>query len=369
MLIRRSSFIMEMNTAVRKNTFLILFAIGLLLLTGCAGSRYYYTETIYYQPIEKDSVLREFTLDPELEDTILSLDPDQISEQDIKEVLSRAPAPRIMNIHGGIYPVYLAMKSFSKFLIRMGYPEGRIRNPEDGSYSYSCYEDSERLAGFIAWYYEREGMRPMVVGHSQGGMQTVKILHVLSGAFGKSVFVWNPLTEMQEDIDNIIDPLTGRERPVVGIRVSYATAVGAGGITRLLPNQWNMFTRLRKIPDSVEEFTGFHMGLDIFGGDFMGFGSSNKYEPNGTAQVRNVELPVSYSHVFVPFTQHLAKEKDMRDWINNYVPTEKPVLNVTFESSSANILWAADVWHSIKKHWVIELQRLILAKRNLYDAG
>ena len=42
--------------------------------------------------------------------------------------------------------------------------------------------------------------------------------------------------------------------------------------------------------------------------------------------------------------------------------SEKPVLNVTFESSSTNILWAADVWHSIKKHWVLELQRLIRAK-------
>ena len=54
----------------------------------------------------------------------------------------------------------------------------------------------------------------------------------------------------------------------------------------------------------------------------------------------------------------------MRDWINNYLPSEKPVLDVTFESSSTNILWAADVWHSIKKHWVLELQRLIRAKRD-----
>jgi len=29
-----------------------------------------------------------------------------------------------------------------------------------------------------------------------------------------------------------------------------------------------------------------------------------------------------------------------------------------------NILWAADVWHSIKKYRVLELQQLIRAKRN-----
>lgn len=350
---------------MKKNTPILLFVVSMLFLTGCASTHYRYTYPLYYQDIEKGSVLRQFALDPQLEDKILSIDPEHISEKDIKESLSDVPAPRIINIHGGIYPVYLAMKSFSKFLIGMGYPEEKIRNPYDGSYSYSCYESSEKLAGLIAWYYEREGMRPIIVGHSQGGMQTVKVLHELSGSFHESMSVWNPLTEKTEDRDTIIDPLTGDERPVVGIQVSYATAVGGGGLTRLLPNQWNMFTRLRKIPNSAKEFTGFHMGLDIFGGDFMGFGSSNEYEPNGTARVRNVMLPASYSHVFVPFTKHLAKEKEMRDWINNYLPSEKPVLDVSFESSSTNILWAADVWHSIKKHWVLELQRLIHAKRDM----
>jgi hypothetical protein len=27
------------------------------------------------------------------------------------------------------------------------------------------------------------------------------------------------------------------------------------------------------------------------------------------------------------------------------------------------VLWAADVWHSIKKHWCLEAQRLIRAQR------
>ena len=27
--------------------------------------------------------------------------------------------------------------------------------------------DSEELTGMIAWYYEHEGLRPMMVGHSQ----------------------------------------------------------------------------------------------------------------------------------------------------------------------------------------------------------
>ena len=32
------------------------------------------------------------------------------------------------------------------------------------------------------------------------------------------------------------------------------------------------------------------------------------------------------------------------------------------EGDSMNILWAADVWYSIKKHWVLEAQRFLRAK-------
>jgi hypothetical protein len=32
------------------------------------------------------------------------------------------------------------------------------------------------------------------------------------------------------------------------------------------------------------------------------------------------------------------------------------------------VLWAADVWHSIKKHWCLEAQRLIRAQRESDDA-
>ena len=44
----------------------------------------------------------------------------------------------------------------------MGYPGASITNPGDGTYTFSCYESSEKIAGVIAWYYEREGLRPMM---------------------------------------------------------------------------------------------------------------------------------------------------------------------------------------------------------------
>jgi len=47
------------------------------------------------------------------------------------------------------------------------------------------------------------------------------------------------------------------------------------------------------------------------------------------------------------------------------MPSEEPRLDVQLIRQAMNILWAADVWYSIKKHWVLELKRLIEAKRRL----
>ena len=41
---------------------------------------------------------------------------------------------------------------------------------------------------------EREGLRPMMVGHSQGGMQVVKVLRKLAGLSSSELHVCNPLT-------------------------------------------------------------------------------------------------------------------------------------------------------------------------------
>lgn len=332
-----------------------------LLLSGCATRPQSNPDRPRAPQSEPASLPGGLALARELEDKILALDPERVTEKEIREVLSLAPAPRVVNIHGGIYPVHLLMLSFSQFLIGMGYPEASLFNPANDTFTVSCYRSSEQLAGMIAWHYEREGLRPMIVGHSQGGMQAVKILHKFAGPSSSKLAVWNPVTRMSEARFDITDPLTGKTRPVVGLQVCYATAVGSGGLTRLMPNQWGINPKLRQIPDSVDEFTGFYKGFDLLGGDLGK--SSNQYKSAGTAVVRNVRLPVTYNHLIVPATKHLLKSQAIKDWINDYQPTDAPQLDVQFDSDTTNILWATDVWHSIKKHWVLELQRFIRAKR------
>jgi hypothetical protein len=298
-------------------------------------------------------------LTPELQQQILRLNPNQVSSSDIQNILSHTPAPRILLIHGGVWLVIPRMISFADFLTSMGYPAASLTNAHDGTYTISCYESSDMIAGTIAFYYEKEGLRPILIGHSQGAMQIVKVLHKLEAPHSHSIPVWNPYSWSAEPRTEIIDPLTQQPQPVVGLTIPYATGMGGGGVTRLMPNQWDMLGRLRSIPNSVEEYTYFYKHFDLLGGDWLGYGPANLSKPKGTAAVRNVRLPTGYHHGSVPDTRHLAQNPEIVEWINHYNPLSPPDSVPDFSSDSRNILWAADVWFSIKKHWVLELQRWI----------
>jgi hypothetical protein len=337
----------------------LLAGCGIYHRQGLAPARLLQVQSNFTGPASRFS--------SEIEENILALNPTNVTAQDVHDVLSHAPAPRVINIHGGLASVIPRMVSFSEFLIGMGYPAISLTNPSDGTYSFSCYESSEEIAGVIAWFYEKEGLRPLMVGHSQGGIQVVKVLYRFAAKPSAKLHVWNPLTWQKEERCEIVDPLTGQKCPVAGLRLPYVTSVGAGGLTRVLPNQWDMNFRLRTIPDSVEEFTGFCKEYDLLGGDFLGYGPANHFKSGGVAVVRNVWLPTEYKHGEIPDTKHLLNSQQIREWIDNYRPAPEPVvtptINTQFDADSSHVLWAADVWYSIKKHWVLELQRLLRAQR------
>jgi hypothetical protein len=329
--------------------------------SGCARSEYSYRGANYETRIAKGAVLRSISLDPATEDGVLALVPERISQREIRDVLSRAPAPRVVILDGSLPLV--TMESFSEFLIDMGYPEEKVRKPNGGGYSYNGFTDSKRLAGTVAWYYEKEGMMPMLIGHSQGGMLAIKVLHELAGAFHENIPVWNPLTNEAEERIAIIDPITGQTRAVIGLQVRYAAAITTGKVARILLGQWSMFPKVREIPDTVEEFTGFSLTWDLIAGNF---GSAAEYHPLGSATVRNVTLPGEYTHITVPLTRHLAANEVTRGWIDRYVPTsEVPALPSNVDVDTQNILHAAEIWYHVKKYWCLEAQRLIRARRSM----
>ncbi len=348
---------MEPRKQLRPALVLIAFA-----LSACAPLPPLTVPAEDLRPVAPGSVLQSFAIDPSVEDRILAIDPDHVTDGDVRDALAKGPTPRIFEVHGGIYPVHLLMESFSHFLVGMGYPENRIRNAGDGTYSNSPYEDSERQAGEIAWYYEHEGLRPMLVGHSQGGIQVVKILHELAGSFGDEVPVFNPLTGIREARNTIVDPITGAVRRTTTLSVAYASVVGTGGWALVIPVHWKVVSMIRSIPDSVDEFTGYRIGLDFFAWDAPGLEEVKTFHATGKAQVRNITLPAQYSHVFVPQSADLAEDPAMRAWINAFDPDHLPTTPPPGAGPN-NAMWAADVWHSIKKQWALEAQRFIRARR------
>jgi hypothetical protein len=250
---------------IRVHPALKFFAAALcgLVVGGCATPRTAPPPSLASAAVGQN-VLRGLAYDRATEDRVLAMNPESVSPDDVK-VLAAGPTPRIVLLHGGIYPVHMAMTSFGGFLTDMGYPEAKIRNPADGSWSHSPYENAVQQAGLLAWYYEHEGLRPMMIGHSQGGIQAVKILRELDGQYGDKVVVWGPYDNADNNRTSYVDPLTGAERPVIGgMVVPYVSVVAAGGAALILPNQWSMVGNLRAIPNTVEDFTGYSLGLDIW---------------------------------------------------------------------------------------------------------
>jgi hypothetical protein len=303
-------------------------------------------------------------LDSTTEDRILALDPEALSAADVRDVLSLAPAPRIIALQGSV-PL-ITMQPFAEFLIAMGFPERQLADPKSGALSYSSSGSSAELAGAVAWYYETDGLTPMLIGHSQGGMLAIKVLHELAGSFGSEVDVWNPLTDSSEHRTWIRDPRSGAIRPVIGLRLPYVAALATGKLPRLLLGQWSMLKKVREVPDTVEEFSGYTIEWDPIAGTFPG---SEPYRATGTATVRNITLSAATSHIGMPLARDLARNAVTRAWIEAYRPEENPPLPAGAEVDTANLLHAADIWFSVKKHWCIELQRSIRARRGDAAAG
>src|SRR4030095_767173 len=75
------------------------------------------------------------TLDRSLAMRVLALDPERLSAADVRDTLSRVPAPHVIALSGSV--ALVTMQPFAEFLAEMGYPRPRLVNPRDGSLSYS----------------------------------------------------------------------------------------------------------------------------------------------------------------------------------------------------------------------------------------
>jgi len=152
---------------------------------------------------------------------------------------------------------------------------------------------------------------------------------------------------------------------VIGTSVSYASALGAGGWALVLPNQWENLATLWTIPENVDQFTGYFISGDFIALSFPDTLLDSQYVGSGKVLVRNVILPANYSHITAASTRELARIAEVRDWINAFVPGKGADPSGLPGDAPLHVLWAADVWYSIKKYWCLEAQSLIRARRAL----
>ena len=279
------------------------------------------------------------------------LDCSRIGATDVREVLARVPAPRIVLLQGSVPLV--TMEPFAQFLIGMGYPEARLADPRDGGHSYNSFTDSAALAGALAFDYEQTGLAPMLIGHSQGGALAIRVLHELAGAFHDTLHVVDPATGATLPRTTIFDRHTHRARPVVGLRIAYAAAIATGWLPRILLGQWTMLSRLRTIPDTVTEFTGFDVPNDPIAGNLLGI---SPYRASGEARVRSVVLPAGYGHIGLPRTAHLATNPRAREYVETW--TQSSMTQPA--DDMVNVVHAADIWHSVKRHWCLQARQLLV---------
>jgi hypothetical protein len=275
---------------------------------------------------------------------IAALDCARLSTEDASRTLPPSAAPRILALQGSV-PI-VTMAPFAAFLETMGYPAERLAHPPRGERSLSSYVDARRFAGEIAWYYEHDGVMPVPIGHSQGGMVVIKALHALAGRYGP-VPVWNPVRGVEEPRTSIVDPRSGQQRDVTSLRVRFAAALATGSLPRVLLAQWDVLPLLHDVPDSARRFTGFAIPWDPIAGTGP---NPEPFRPTGSADVRNVVLPSAYSHIRLPDVAHLAQQPATRAWIDAWRP-DGAVAPVPAEADVTNLQHAADLWHSVKRAW------------------
>ena len=291
-------------------------------------------------------------VEPDVARRLADLDCLQVSAADVRSTLAQAPAPRIIALQGSL-PI-VTMEPFVAFLEAMGYPSAQLAQPGSPMRSYSSFIDSRRLAGTLAWHYERDALMPMLIGHSQGGMIVIKVLHDLAATQEAApIPVWNPLRNEAEPRTTIVDPYSGQSRGVAGLKVDYATALVTGSLPRLLLGQWGILPLLREVPDSVVDFTGFAIPWDPIAGTGA---EPAPFRATGTARVRNIVLPATYSHIALPRVNHLAGQPATREWIDLYRPGTSAPLPA--DADTSNLLHAADIWYSVKRHWCEGAKRL-----------
>ena len=287
--------------------------------------------------------------------------PERISERDVREVLSQAPAPRIINLQGSVPLVTMA--PFAEFLAAMGYPKERLRNPDDGSLTYSSYVDAaapRRQPGVVlrARRHDADAHRPQPGRHGrdQGAARTGRRLRSIAAGVGSAARGGRGAHRHRRPAER--RAATGGRAAALPTWPCWPPA----SCRACCSASGRCSARLREIPDTVAEFTGFSLQWDLdrrqfrqrraVSGPRLGAraqrDAAGEREPSHAAAGEGAGARPGDAALDRPLQPRTATRQRCR-----------PIPRLDL----ANLLHAADIWYSVKKHWCLEAQQLIRARR------
>ena len=195
-------------------------------------------------------------------------------------------------------------------------------------------------------------------------MQAVKVLHVLNGEYGASGPVWNPLTDFRRGAarrSSIRSPAAAAGGRACASPTSRRSARAAP--RSCCPTSGACIGKLRTIPDTVEEFTGYSIDVDFWAWTVPGVDATRKFTNGGKAHVRNVTLPAGISHVIAPRVGGPCRSnRRMRARGSRRTRRDRACRRPP-DSRGQHRAGPPTCGGRVKKYWVIEAQRFIRATR------
>src|SRR5262245_31614152 len=91
----------------------LILCIG-LVLSACTTSRPKGSTGGVPTNATPSAICRVKGLPAETRKNILKLNAEHVTEQEVRDVLAHTPAPQIISIHGGIFPIKSGMNSFAQ---------------------------------------------------------------------------------------------------------------------------------------------------------------------------------------------------------------------------------------------------------------
>ena len=154
--------------------------------------------------------------------------------------LAKGPTPRIILLHGGVYPGPPDDGVVRQLPDRDGLSRSAASAiPAIATGRTAPTDEPAQLAGLVAWEYEHDGMRPMLIGHSQGGLYGGQDPEGPRGPERRQRAGVESAHGTLEERTTIVDPLTGTR--AAGGRASPSPTrrpSAPAGSRCVLPNWW-----------------------------------------------------------------------------------------------------------------------------------